>query len=47
MSCVWLATIFCYYLILSLINTFDDIYETAIISSVTEMCANVISGLFL
>ena len=46
MSCVWLATIFCYYLILSLINTFNDIYETAIISSVTEMCAYVISGLF-
>ena len=46
MSFVWLATAFGYYLILSLINTFDNVYETAIVSSVSEMCAYVIAGAF-
>ena len=46
MSFVWLATSFGYYLILSLINTFDAVYETAIVSSVSEMIAYVVAGLF-
>lgn len=46
MSLVWLATSFGYYLILTLINTFDDVYITALTSSVSEMVAYVVSGLF-
>ena len=46
MSLVWLATSFGYYLILSLINTFDKVYMTAIVSSISEMVAYVVAGLF-
>ena len=46
MSLIWLATSFGYFLVLSLINTFDDIYMTGITSSVSEMFAYVIAGLF-
>ena len=45
MSMVWLATSFGYYLILSLINTFDEVYISAITSSLSEMVAYVLSGL--
>lgn len=46
MSLVWLATSFGYYLILTLINTFENVYVTAFTSSASEMAAYVISGLF-
>ena len=46
MSLVWLSTSFGYYLILTLINTFDKVYVSALTSSFSEMCAYVISGLF-
>ena len=46
MSIVWLATAFGYYLILTLVNTFDKVYVTAFTSSGSEMLAYVISGLF-
>ena len=45
MSVVWLATVFGYYLILSLINTFDKVYVSGLTSSVSEMIGFVISGL--
>ena len=45
MSIVWLATAFGYYLILSLINTFDKVYVSGITSSISEMIAYVLSGL--
>ena len=45
MSFVWLTTAFGYYLILSLINTFSDIYVTGLTSSGSEMIAYVVSGL--
>ena len=45
MSVIWLATSFGYYLILSLINTFDDVYISGLTSSLSEMIAYVISGL--
>lgn len=46
MSLVWLATSFGYYLILSLVNTFDKVYITAFTSSASEIAAYIISGLF-
>ena len=46
MSMVWLSTSFGYYLILTLINTFDDVYISALTSSFSEMVAYVVSGLF-
>ena len=46
MSVIWLASSFGYYLVLSLINTFDAIYVTGITSSVSEMIAYAVSGLF-
>ena len=46
MSLVWLAASFGYYLILTLINTFDNVYATALISSFSEMVAYALSGLF-
>ena len=45
MSIVWLATVFGYYLILSLINTFDKVYVSGLTSSVSEMIGYVVSGL--
>lgn len=46
MSFVWLATSFGYYLILSLINTFKDVYMTALVSSASEVVAYIVAGLF-
>lgn len=46
MSLVWLSTSFGYYLILTLINTFENVYTTAFVSSASEMAAYVISGMF-
>ena len=45
MSVVWLATAFSYYLILSLINTFDDVYKTALASSFSELVAYAVGGI--
>ena len=45
MSLVWLTTAFGYFLILSLINTFSDIYITGLTSSVSEMIAYVLAGI--
>ena len=45
MSIIWLATSFGYYLILSLINTFDKVYVSGLTSSASEMIAYVLSGL--
>ena len=45
MSLVWLTTAFGYYLILSLINTFSDIYVTGLTSSGSEMIAYAVAGL--
>ena len=45
MSVIWLSTSFGYYLILSLINTFDDVYVSGLTSSLSEMIAYVVSGL--
>lgn len=46
MTLVWLATSFGYYLILTLVNTFDDVYEVAITNNVSEILAYFLSGLF-
>ena len=46
MSLVWFSTSFGYYLILSLINTFDNVYVSAVISSLSELAAYILSGLF-
>ena len=46
MSLVWLTASFGYYLIATLINMFDDPYETALTSAGSEMLAYLISGLF-
>lgn len=46
MSIVWLSTAFGYYLILTLINTFDNVYATGLTSSASEMVGYVLSGLF-
>ena len=45
MSFVWLATSFCYYLILMLTNTFDDVYLTGVTNGLAEFLAYFISGL--
>ena len=42
---VWLATCFGFFLIMSLINTFDEVYLTGMTSSIAEMVAYVVSGL--
>ena len=46
MSLVWLSTAFGYYLILTLVNTFDKVYVTALTSSASEITAYIVSGLF-
>jgi len=46
MACVWLITSFNYYLIQFLVNTFDQIYTTAVFSSVSEMVGIVAGGAF-
>lgn len=44
MCMVWLITSFNYYLIQFLVNTFDQIYTTAIFSSCSEMVGIVAGG---
>jgi MFS family permease len=44
MSLVWLATSFCCYLLLTLTNTFERVYLTALTQSFTDIVANGISG---
>ena len=44
MSMVWLASAFGYYLILSLINTFTDVYITGLTSSGSEMIGYIVAG---
>ena len=46
MCLIWLAASFGYYLILMLINTFDNVYQAALTSSLSEMAAYILSGLF-
>lgn len=46
MSIAWLTSSFCYYLVLSLVNTFDKVYVSGLTSSVSEMIAYIVSGLF-
>ena len=46
MSFVWLTTSFGYYLIMMLTNTFDNVYASALVSSISEIVAYIISGLF-
>ena len=46
MSLVWLTSSFGYYLILSLINTFDEIYITGLTSSFSEIISYVVGGYF-
>lgn len=44
MVMVWLTSAFCYYLVLTLINSFDKVYVAGIISSVSELIAYVTSA---
>lgn len=44
MCVVWLLTSFNYYLIQFLVNTFEQIYTTAIFSSISEMIGIVAGG---
>lgn len=46
MSLVWLATAFGYFLILSLTNTFSDVYITGLSSSGSEIIAYILVWLF-
>ena len=46
MCIVWLTTSFGYYLILSLINTFESVYITGFVSSFSEMVAYILAGMF-
>ena len=46
MSVVWMATMFGYYLILTLVNSFSKIYISGLTSSFSEMVGYVLSGLF-
>ena len=46
MSLLWLSSSFGYYLILTLVNTFDKVYVTAFTSSASEITAYIVSGLF-
>ena len=45
MSLIWLTTSFGYYLIFSLISTFEYVYISAMTSSISEMIAYVLSGI--
>ena len=44
MSFIWLSASFCYYLILTLVNTFSKVYITGLTSSFSEMLAYVVAG---
>lgn len=43
-SVLWLSSAFGYYLIFSLINTFEEVYVTGLTSSASEIFAIAISG---
>ena len=45
MAVVWLATSFNYYLIMYLVNTFDRVYQSGIMSSMSEILAILVSGI--
>ena len=45
MSIIWLVSSFGYYLILSLINTFDKVYVSGLTSYLTDLIAYVGIGL--
>ena len=45
MSLCWLASSFGYYLLLTLVNTFDKVYTTAFTDSFADMTAYILSGL--
>lgn len=45
MSFSFMATGFSYYLILTLINTFEDVYKTAFASSFSELIAYAVGGI--
>lgn len=44
MVCVWLITVFDFYLISFLVNTFDQIFMSAIAAAVSELFAQAIGG---
>ena len=44
MSMMWLATSFNYYLIGYLLNTFEEVYLSATLSSLSELAAYGIAG---
>ena len=46
MIVVWLSCSFNYFLIIYLINTFKRVYACAMASSVSEMLAYAVSGVF-
>ena len=46
MSLLYLTTAFGYYLILSLVNTFEDEYLTGLLCAATEMLSYILAGLF-
>ena len=46
MGIVWMGTAFGYYVILQLINTFGNVYLAGFVSSITEMIAYMLAGLF-
>ena len=45
MATVWLITSFNYYLIMFLVNTFDQIYMTAVFSSMSDVSGIVAGGI--
>ena len=46
LSVVWLSTAFGYYLVLTLVNSFDKVYITGLTSSFSEIVGYILSGLF-
>ena len=46
MTITWLSASFGYYLLLPLTNSFDNVYRSALSSSVAEISAYLLSGVF-
>ena len=46
MSLIWLATSFGYNLLLTLTNTFSEVYVSSLVSSVSDIAGYVLSGLY-
>ena len=46
MCIIWLATSFGYYLLLTLTNTFSQVYVTSLISSMADIAGYILSGIF-